>query len=109
MHGFHWIRHFVVQVLVRETCGMCKVMVEVVLVHVVVVLEVASVQSLRVEVEPHIVDVQRVHFIQRGFLVLESFGDGHGQVSSLQNSHFSLEVLVLASVVVRIPISHSDS
>ena len=54
MHSVLGVRHFIVQVLIWETQGVCSVVSEVVGVHLVVMEEHPTVQVLREEIESQI-------------------------------------------------------
>lgn len=108
MHSCHWVRHFVVKILIRVTQGVSSIMSEVVHVLIVIVQIHASVKVLRQEVKPHIVDVCRHNLIDGNLLVAPVFGQGKRQVAGLKNGHFTLEVLILACIVVFVPVSDSD-
>ena len=100
MHSRGRIGQLVVQIFVDVTRGMGKIVSEVIGVHVVVVDEAATVESLRSQVEANIVPVGGPDFIVGMLRVTEILGQGHGQRSGFEQGHLTLEVLVFASVVL---------
>ena len=82
---------------------------KVVHVHVVVVDKHSSVQVLGLEVEANVVEVSWVDLIVRRVSVCEVLRQRKRQVSCLEKRHLTLEVLILAGIVVRITVPDADS
>jgi len=76
MHSVLGVRHFIVQVLIWETQGVCSVVSEVVGVHLVVMEEHPAVQVLREEIESHVVDVSWHNFVHWVLLVAPVYRKG---------------------------------
>ncbi len=109
MHSGHGVGHFVVEVLIRETEGVSSIMSEIVLVHVVIVQEHASIKILREEVEADIIDVCWHEFIYRELFVAPVGGQGQREMSGLKDGHFSLKILIITGVVVLVSVADSNS
>ena len=100
MHSRSGIRQLIVQIFIDITGCMGEVMGDIVSVHVVVMDVDATILALRLEVEADIVPVNWPNFVVWVRRMSEILGQGKGQASSLQESHLTLEVLVLASVIL---------
>ena len=100
MHSRGGIGQLIIQIFVDVTRGMGEIVSEVIGVHVVVVDEAATVESLRSQVEANVVPVGGPDFIVGMLRVTEILGQGHGQRSGFEQGHLTLEVLVFASVVL---------
>ena len=109
MHGSCRVRQLVIEILVDVSRGMREIVLEVVLVHVVVVDEHASVLPLRLEVEAHVVPMVWLQLVIRVHRVLEVLGDGQGQVPGFEHSHIALEVLIVTSVVECVAIDDTNA
>lgn len=109
MLGNSWICHFVVEILIRVSEGMCSIMWEVILVHVVVMKIHAPIVVLRLEVEADIVPVSWHELVDWELLVTPVIRKGHWQVTCLENGHLTLEVLILASIVVLVPVTDTNT
>ena len=79
---------------------MGEVVSEIVGVHEVVVDEATTVLTLRLQVEPDIVPVSGPNFVIGVLRMSEILGDRKGQTSGFKEGHLTLEVLVLACVVL---------
>ena len=77
--------------------------------HIVIVKEHSSVHVLWLIIEPNIIPMSRHHFIDRDLLMSEIFREGHWEMAGLQKSHLTLEILVLACVIVFISVTNSNS
>jgi hypothetical protein len=109
MHSVIRIRHFVVKILILVSNTMM-----IVILHIVenghVVMDVASsVDILRKEVESNIVPVRWLDLICWGLFMSKVIWKRQGSGSGIKESHFSLEELVLTSVVESIFVSHTKS
>jgi hypothetical protein len=71
--------------------------------------EHAAIHVLRQEVESDIIPMSRHNLMVGNLLVSEVFRKRKGEIPSLENSHLTLEVFILASVVILISISDTDS
>ena len=109
MHSVLGVRHFIVQVLIWETQGVCSVVSEVVGVHLVIVQEHTSIKVLRKEVKSHVIDMGRHDLIDGVLLVAPVNGKGKRKVTSLQEGHFTLEILILTGIVELVSVSNTDS
>lgn len=84
-------------------------MSKVVRMHLVVVQEHTAIEVLGKEVKSHVVDMCRHNLIDGVLLVAPINGKRKGKVASLQEGHFTLEVLILACVVVLVSVSDTNS
>ena len=101
--------HFIVKILVVISESMSSVVLEIVHVHVVIVKEHASVDVLRKEVEADIIYVSRHEFIHWKLLVAPVNGQRQRKVAGLKNGHLALKILILASVVILVSVTYTDS
>ena len=100
MHSTAGIWKLKIEIFIDVTSGMGKVVSEIVGVHVVVMNEATTVLTLRLQVEADIVPVSRPDFVIGVLCVSEILGERKGQRSGFQESHFTLEVLILTCVVL---------
>ena len=112
MHGYTGIWQLKVHVLINVACGMGEVVGDIVGVHVVVVNEAPPILTLWSQVESHIVPVRRPDFVIGVLSVTEVLWQGEWQCTGLKQCHLALEVLILASVVLKTfkhgVINHTD-
>lgn len=109
MHSVLGIWHFIVEIFVNVSKGMSSIMNEVVGVHLVIVQEHTSIKVLRKEVESHVIDMGRHDLIDGVLLVAPVNGKGKREVTSLQEGHFTLEILILTGIVELVSVSNTDS
>ena len=102
MHSGTGVGQFKVHIFVDITSCMGKIVSKIISVHVVVMDVATTVLTLRLEIESDIVPVGRPNFIIGVLRVSEVFGERKGEGSGFQKSHFTLEVLVFAGVVLHI-------
>ena len=100
MHSTARVWKFEVKILINVTCSMGKIMGKIVGVHVVVMDEATTVLTFGLEVESDIIPVGRPHFVIGMLRVSEILRERKGHASSLQKSHFTLEVFIIACVVL---------
>ena len=94
------IWEFEVHILIGVTGGMGIVVSEIVGVHVVVMDEATTVDTLRLEVEADIVPMSGPDFVIGVLLVSEILGERKRQGSGLQEGHLSLEVTIITCVIL---------
>ena len=94
------IWEFEVHILIGVTGGMGIVVSEIVGVHVVVMDETTTVDTLRLEVEADIVPMSGPDFVIGVLLVSEILGERKRQGSGLQEGHLSLEVTIITCVIL---------
>ena len=109
MLSYTGVWELVVKVLVGETESMCGIMGEIVVVHIVVVQEHASVEVLWEIVEADVVPMSGHEFIEGELLVPPVRWHRQGKMTRLKDCHLTLEVLILASVVILVSIADTNS
>ena len=100
MHSSSRVWQFEVKVLIDITGSMGEVVREIISVHVVIVDEAATVLTLWLQVEANIVPVGWPHFVIGVLSVTEVLWQRQGQCTCFEKCHFTLEVLILTSVVL---------
>ena len=108
MHSRTGIRQLVVEVLIGVTEGVCSVMWEIILVHVVIMEVHSAIEVLRKEVEPNIVPMCWHEFIKRQLLVSPVNGQREGEVTGFKDGHLTLEIFIFACVIVLVTIANAN-
>ena len=100
MHGRGGIGQLIVEILIDVASRVGKVVSEVIGVHVVVMDEAATIETLGAQVEADIIPVGRPDFIIRMLSMSEVLGQWHRERPGFKKGHLTLEILVLACVVL---------
>ena len=109
VHSVVRVWHFKVQIFINKTSRMSQIVSEIVCVHIIVMNKTPSVQVLRFKVEAYIIEVGWPHLIVRWMSVMEIFWEWKWEISRLEQGHFSFKILILASIVKRIPVFDSNT
>jgi hypothetical protein len=109
MHSRVRIRQLIVHVLVLESNTMHIVVLEIVENSEVVMNIASSIKILWEKVEPDIIPVRWLDLICGGLRMSEVFSERELGDLGIEESHLSLEELILTSIVVGVLISHAQS